>query len=92
MSAATIVASQHHEQVDGTGYHHLSGENIHPYARLVACADVMDALYSRRSYKEPWDIAKIREYFTAHSGKQFDPEMVRILFSVLADVLALYKK
>jgi len=90
LSVAALVAQQHHEKADSTGYYHLSCKETHPYARLVSCADVMDALYSRRAYKNSWDIAKIREYFTAQSGKQFDPEMVNVLFSIMDDVLKLY--
>jgi putative two-component system response regulator len=90
LSAASSMAAQHHERMDGTGYHNLSGDEIHPYARIAACADVFDALYSRRDYKEPWDVAKIREYFTGQSGKQFDPAIVTVLLSILDDVLAIY--
>ena len=91
LTIAGILAGQHHEHVDGRGYHHLSGDKIHPYAKLVACADVFDALYSQRPYKERWDLAKIRRYFITQSGNQFDPVMVDVLFSILDDVLALYK-
>ena len=92
LTAAAFVAGHHHERMDGTGYHKLSGHEIHPYARLVACADVFDALYSRRVYKESWNIAKIRAFFTEQSGKQFDPIMAALLFNGIDDVLSIYQK
>jgi HD-GYP domain-containing protein (c-di-GMP phosphodiesterase class II) len=92
LALASIVALQHHEHMDGNGYQHLVGSDIHPYTKLIECADVLDALLSRRVYKDPWDIPSIRAYFTTQSGKQFDPAMVNVLFSILDDVLALYGK
>jgi len=89
---ASVVANQHHERVDGHGYpHELNGNEILPYSKLIACADVFDALMRKRPYKESWDISKIRNYFTEQSGKQFDPVMVEILFSIIDDVLKLYE-
>ena len=90
LSIAAIVALQHHEHIDGLGYGHLAGADIHPYAKLVAVADVFDALYSRRSYKEPWDVERIKEYFAQRAGRQFDKGAVSLLFSILGDVLPLY--
>lgn len=92
LTAAALIAQQHHEHENGGGYYHLSGSDIHPYSKLVACADVFDALYNRRPYKEPWDMDKIRAYFTAQTGKQFDGEMVALLFGMIDDVLKLYEK
>ena len=59
--AAEIVAETHHERPDGKGYLGLSGNEIHPYSRIVAIADVFDALYSKRVYKAAWN-AKQSEY------------------------------
>jgi HD-GYP domain-containing protein (c-di-GMP phosphodiesterase class II) len=89
---AALVANQHHEHIGGNGYIGLAGEDIHPYARLIAVADVFDALYSRRAYKEPWDIERIRAYFTEQSGKQIDAEVVRCLFDAMGEILALYNE
>lgn len=78
--AAGVIAYQHHERWDGQGYPQgLSGENIHIYGRIVAVADVFDALISRRCYKAPWPVERVYEYFEQSSGSQFDPALVRIV-------------
>ena len=59
------------------------GEEIPPFGRVVAIADVYDALSSQRVYKEAWDEAKILETFEKEKGKQFDPEMIDVFFSIL---------
>lgn len=91
LTTAAIVALQHHEHIDGGGYWHLRGEDIHPYAKLVAVADVFDALYSRRSYKEPWGVDRVKGYIAQQAGRQFDKDAVGLLFSILSDVLLLYE-
>ena len=91
LSIAAVVARQHHEHIDGHGYMRLAGGDIHPYAKLVAVADVFDALYSRRSYKEPWNLGTIRDYFSQRAGRQFDEAAVSLLFSIIGDVLILYE-
>ena len=58
------------------------GEVIHPYGRIVAIADVYDALVSRRCYKEPWDEKEVIETIKNERGKQFDPEMVDCFFDI----------
>ena len=73
---STDIAYQHHEKWDGTGYMGIKGEDIAPYARCVALADVFDALVSRRSYKAPWPPEKAYEEIVSQSGKQFDPKVV----------------
>ena len=62
------------------------GDEIPLFGRIVAVADVYDALCSRRSYKEPWDEARIQEEMHRSSGSHFDPEVVEAFFSCL-DVL-----
>jgi response regulator RpfG family c-di-GMP phosphodiesterase len=59
------------------------GEEIHPFGRVTAIADVYDALFSKRSYKTPWEESKIIALFQQEAGKQFDPEMVEAFFSCL---------
>ena len=62
------------------------GEEIPLFGRIVAVADVYDALSSRRSYKDPWDDGRIVEEMHRCSGKHFDPEVIDAFFSCL-DVL-----
>lgn len=78
MEAAAIIAQQHHEKYDGTGYLELRGEEIHLYARIVAIADVFDALLSERPYKKAWSAEKASTYINEQSGKHFDPKMVEV--------------
>jgi len=80
LQAAAIVAHEHHERWDGLGYPRgLSGENIHIYGRITAIADVFDALGTKRVYKKGWTIDEILDYFQGQSGKQFDPDLVKLL-------------
>ncbi len=59
------------------------GKEIPLFGRIVALADVFDALSSRRSYKEPWDESKILKQIEMESGRHFDPELVEIFFNRL---------
>jgi response regulator RpfG family c-di-GMP phosphodiesterase len=80
LKAAAVIAHQHHEKYDGTGYPQgLSGTDIHPYARIVAVADVFDALSHARCYKEAWPVAQVAEYMREVAGKHLDPGYVEIL-------------
>ena len=84
LKAAAIVASEHHERWDGTGYPKgLAGEKIHLYGRITALADVFDALGSERCYKKAWDDEKIFALFKEEKGKQFDPKLVDLFFDNL---------
>ena len=77
------IALAHHERFDGTGYPYgLKGEDIPLSARIVAVADVFDALTSSRPYKEAWSIDKALEYISNESGKHFDPELVVVMLSM----------
>jgi len=82
LKAATIVASEHHEKWDGTGYPiGLKGKEIHIYGRITAIADVFDALGSKRVYKEAWSDEKILKLFHEEKGKHFDPDLVDIFLA-----------
>jgi len=82
MQTAAIVAWQHHERWDGAGYPQgLSGEDIHVYGRIVAIADVLDALTHKRCYKDAWPIDRVKHLFQEESGKHFDPGLTSILLS-----------
>lgn len=74
IKAGDIIAHQHHEKWNGTGYPQgLKGEEIHIYGRIVALADVLDALTHKRVYKESWSFDEAAGYIIQRSGKQFDP-------------------
>jgi len=79
MKAADAIAYEHHENWDGSGYPRgLKGEEIHPFGRIVAIADVFDALTHKRVYKEAWSIEDAIKYIVENSGKKFDPYLVQI--------------
>lgn len=90
LHTAAIIAEQHHERFDGTGYPKgLSGKDIHVYARIVAIADVFDALIHKRCYKEPWPLEKVLSLMEEEKGKHFDPELVDLFFANLDQVNAI---
>jgi PAS domain S-box-containing protein len=79
---AAAIAHEHHESYDGKGYPHgLKGEEISMAARIVCIADVLDALYSPRSYKSAWEEKRVFDYFREQRGKQFDPRLVDLLLA-----------
>jgi len=89
LKAASILAYQHHEKWDGTGYPQgLKGEEIHIYGRITAIADVFDALGSDRVYKKAWPIKKILAFFEEQKGKHFDPYLVELFLNNLEHFLA----
>uniref|UniRef100_UPI0036F4A676 HD-GYP domain-containing protein n=1 Tax=Aliarcobacter butzleri TaxID=28197 RepID=UPI0036F4A676 len=88
LKMAAIVANEHHEKWDGTGYPKgKSGEDIHIYGRITALADVFDALGSDRVYKKAWDDERIFNLFKEERGKHFDPKLVDIFFEHLDEFL-----
>jgi putative two-component system response regulator len=90
IKSAAIIAHQHHEKWNGKGYPQgLSGDGIHIYGRIVALADVFDALTHKRSYKQAWNTADVVEYIKDHSETQFDPQLVAILLENLDEFVAI---
>ncbi len=84
LQAAAIVANEHHEKWDGSGYPNATmGDAIHIYGRVTAVADVFDALGSQRVYKKAWELDKILELFKEESGKHFDPKLVKLFLENL---------
>lgn len=78
LQMGAIIALGHHEKFDGTGYPHgHAGSAIPLPARIVAVADVFDALTSVRPYKKAWTFQHALEYVQFNSGKHFDPDCVR---------------
>jgi len=89
--AAKIVAGEHHEKYDGSGYPKgLKGENIHIYGRIVAIADVFDALSFKRSYKNSWTKEEVLVYIKDMSGKHFDPKLINLFFENIDGFLEIY--
>ena len=81
LKAAAIVAMEHHEKWDGTGYpRKIKEKEIHIYGRITAIADVFDALGSDRCYKKAWEDEKIFEFIRNQKAKHFDPELVDLFF------------
>ncbi|MFZ3052738.1 MAG: HD domain-containing phosphohydrolase [Sulfuricurvum sp.] len=77
LQAAAIIALEHHEKWDGSGYPNaVSGDKIHIYGRIIALADVFDALSCERVYKKAWPIEKIIELIVSERGRHFDPTLV----------------
>lgn len=82
------IAWCHHERYDGTGYPRgLRGDEIPIEARIVAIADVFDALLSSRPYKEPWPLRRALDLIRDESGRHFDPICVDGLLSSLDRIL-----
>lgn len=78
LSLAAEIARYHHEKFNGKGYPHgISGQDIPLSARIVAVADVYDALTSERVYKNAMPAEKARELIISESGSHFDPEVVK---------------
>ncbi len=77
LQIAEVIARSHHEKWDGSGYpSHLKGDQIPLYGRIVAVADVFDALTTRRCYKPAFSMAKATEIIVQSSGTHFDPDIV----------------
>jgi response regulator RpfG family c-di-GMP phosphodiesterase len=93
MKVASIVAYEHHEKYDGSGYPRgLQGNDIHIYGRITAIADVFDALGSHRCYKKAWKDEDIFKLFKEERGKHFDPQLVDIFFENIDDFLKVRDK
>jgi len=90
LALAKEVARWHHERWDGQGYpDQLAGEEIPISARLMALADVFDALVSKRVYKEAVTYEVAKEIIAAERGRQFDPEMTEAFMSGFAEFVAI---
>jgi HD-GYP domain-containing protein (c-di-GMP phosphodiesterase class II) len=103
---AREIALNHHQRFDGNGYPgrvadiedveaptigRMAGKEIPLSARIVALADVFDALVSRRTYKEPWSMEDALGVLRGESGRQFDPDVVAAFFSIL-DVIKVIRE
>ncbi len=89
---AKQIAQSHHERYDGSGYpYSLVGDMIPLPARIVAIADVYDALRMKRSYKEPFDHSRAALLIEADSGKHFDPVIVLVFRKISKDFNRIYE-
>jgi len=93
LKAAAVIAHQHHEKYDGSGYPQgLKGENIHLYARIVAVADVFDALMHKRCYKEAWPVEQVVAHLREVAGHHLDPVYVEHLCANIDKALAINER
>ena len=91
LTAACLIAETHHERWDGSGYIGLTGDQIHPYSRLVSVVDVLDALRSKRAYKNAWDMGEVFGYLEKQSGIHFDTAVVSALLAHKDEITAIYR-
>ena len=93
LTEAKNLAEYHHEKWNGNGYPHgLSGEDIPLSARVLAIADVFDALLSKRSYKEPFPFDKAVGIIREGSGSHFDPKCVEAFDLKIDEIKAASEK
>lgn len=92
LKAASIIAYEHHENFDGTGYPRgLKGDKIHLSSRIVALVDVFDALATKRVYKEIWPPEEIIEFLHSQRGIKFDPQVIDVFFENLDEINLLFQ-
>ena len=93
LQTAAIISQPHHEKFNGEGYPQgLVGEDINIFARIVAVADVFDALTHKRCYKEAWPIEEVLKVLKESSGSHFDPTVLKALLDNIDQALAVNKK
>ncbi|WP_107877291.1 two-component system response regulator [Pseudoduganella sp. UC29_71] len=93
LAVACQVAQNHHEKWDGTGYPNgLKGEEIPLAGRIVAVADVFDALTSVRPYKQAWSVEQACDYLRAQRGLHFEPRLVDLFLTQLPAIIEVMKK
>ncbi|MEK6546081.1 MAG: response regulator [Nitrospinota bacterium] len=92
LAMGKVIAYYHHEKFDGTGYPQgLKGDKIPLSARIMALADVYDALISKRVYKEAWSHEATGEVITKDSGRHFDPDVVDAFLKLKDEFLKISK-
>lgn len=93
LKTAEAIALVHQEKWDGSGYPKgLKGEEIPIFGRIVALADVFDALTTERPYKKAWSIEKSVAFIEEQSGKHFDPQLVPHFIKILPEILEIKEK
>ena len=92
IKAGRIIATQHHEKYDGSGYpNKIKGEEIHLYARIVSIADVFDALSSKRVYKDAFPLEKTLQIMSEGRGTHFDPFLIDLFIANIDQFLEIQK-
>ncbi|WP_255988254.1 response regulator [Chitinolyticbacter albus] len=93
LKTAAVIAHQHHERWDGTGYpQKLAGTDIALAARIMAVADVYDALSHTRCYKPAWPREEVLDAIRLGRGSQFDPAVVDAFFASLPEIEAIRER
>jgi len=93
LQVGAIVAKYHHEKWDGSGYPEgLKGTQIPIEARIVAIADVFDALTTKRPYKDPWPVEKAFDLIAREKGQHFDPELTDVFLNQKEQLLKIKEK
>ena len=93
MKAARIVALEHHENYDGSGYPFgKRGEEIHIFGRIVALADVFDALSMERVYKKRWSLDEIVAFLERERGRKFDPRLTDLFLGRMEEFLKIQER
>ncbi len=93
LQAGATIALGHHEKYDGSGYPQgLRGQDIPLFGRIVALADVFDALTSERPYKKPWSLDEAAAYLHDQRGLHFDPQCVDVFLAAWPEVLAIRQR
>ncbi|TGN11081.1 HD domain-containing phosphohydrolase [Leptospira ilyithenensis] len=93
LKLARTIALTHHEKFDGTGYPYcLKGEKIPLEGRIIAVADVFDALTTVRPYKKAWEIPDAIGFLRKESGTHFDPELTELFIKVMPEILEIRNK
>jgi putative two-component system response regulator len=88
LQVSKVIARSHHEKYDGSGYPlGLKGEDIPLEGRIVALADVYDALSSQRVYKAAWSQEDVLDRIQQDTGSHFDPQVVAAFFAGLTEIL-----
>jgi len=93
LKVAAEIAHTHHEKFDGNGYPRgLSGNDIPLFGRIVAVADVFDALTSERPYKKAWSFEQAIQLLRDGAGKHFDPACVEAFLTDFDEVISIKEK
>jgi putative two-component system response regulator len=93
LKMARVVALTHHEKWDGSGYPHgLAGEEIPLEGRIVAIADVFDALTSERPYKHAWKTEDALAYMSGQASAAFDPRLLALFLKLVPEVEAVRRQ